>query len=104
MRKRKFTDKLTKLNTILEISRYSKWCNVNTDNEFTFQGEKFEINESVKQYKVFNKPEVKKNGQYNNWTNEALMDRILCVSTDEGVRFFDQNIEEIDCKLVKCLA
>jgi len=66
----------------------AEWCRVDTDNRFIFQGAVYEIDKSVKQYKV---------GK----DNECEMDMILVILADEDIHFFDMNIEEIVHTLIK---
>lgn len=82
---------------LLESSVESQWCTVDTENKFVFDTNEYIIDESVKQYKVLNKAGVKNN----DWTNESLMTRILYVDTNEEIRFFDENLVEVNSDLVR---
>lgn len=86
-------------NKIRENSKVAEWRYVNTDNEFEFMGRTFVIDESVEQYKVYNKA-----GEVYDYTNEAMMDRILIVVDNENrLRFYDQDLNEIDGSLIQVL-
>jgi len=90
---------LTRCNKIRENSKILEWCYVNTDNEFEFMNRTFTIDESVEQYKVHNKA-----GEVYDYTNEAMMDKILVVVDNENkLRFYDQDLNEIDGSLVYVL-
>jgi len=90
---------LTRCNKIRENSKILEWCYVNTDNEFEFMNRTFAIDESVEQYKVYNKA-----GEADDYTNEAMMDKILVVvDNDIKLRFYDQDLNEIDGSLVYVL-
>lgn len=90
---------LTRCNKIRENSKILEWCYVNTDNEFEFMNRTFTIDESVEQYKVYNKA-----GEADDYTNEAMMDKILVVVDNENkLRFYDQDLNEIDGSLVYVL-
>lgn len=65
----------------------SKWCLINTDNEFYFENQKYIIDKKVKQYKVKR-------------DNQCEMDKILCIKQDGKIYFFDMNIDQIDNKLI----
>lgn len=90
------------MDEILSKAIFSKWCIVNTDNEFNYDVPNWTyiIDESVKQYMVFNKPKLK-NGKYNDWTNQALMTRVLYVDVVNEIKFFDENLTEIDSEKIK---
>lgn len=92
--------KLTRLQRSTEILKEaveSKWCYVNTDNEFTYGGVLLSIDESVEEYKVYNKA-----GTVEDYTNESYMEEVLVV-TDKNyeVKFYNQNYDLIDSRLVK---
>lgn len=74
-----------------------KWCIVDTENKFVVDGVTFEIDASVEQYAVENKP-VYAGSNWNDWTNDAQMDKILVITLYDGdyFEFYDENIEEID--------
>jgi hypothetical protein len=92
--------KTSVLDEILSKAIFYKWCTVNTENEFNYgvPDWTYVIDESVKQYMVFNKPKVK-NGVLNDWTNAALMTRILYVDVVSEVKFFDENFVDITDKV-----
>ena len=90
---------LNRCNKIRENSKIVEWCYVDTDNEFKFMNRTFVIDESVEQYKVHNKA-----GEVYDYTNEAIMDKILVVVDNENkLRFYDQDLNEIDGSLVYVL-
>ncbi|MFQ3543627.1 hypothetical protein Q7A53_06030 [Halobacillus rhizosphaerae] len=93
---RKLT-RLEKSTKILSNIKASKWCIVNTENEFVFLGHKFLIDEEVKEYIVHNKA-----GSVEDYTNEAHMEEILVVVEDESGRlsFYNQNYDKIENNLV----
>lgn len=70
-------------------------CIVDTDNVFEYKGIKYKIDKSVKQYEVHNTPKRKENGQWNDWTNEAKMDRIYVLDDGEMLEFYDQDKKRI---------
>ena len=89
--------RLEKSTAIISESKSTKWCYVNTENEFTFMNETFLIDNSVEEYKLHNKA-----GSVDNYTNEAYMEEILIAkSEDNGLRFYNQNYDEIDNRLVR---
>jgi hypothetical protein len=67
-----------------------KWCNVWTDNTFEFQGDKYLINENVKQYKP-----IKKNSEF-----VYEMDQILVYKQSGNMYYFDMSINSIDTNLI----
>lgn len=70
----------------------SKWCIVDIHNNFEFNNRLFIIDEDVEVYKVYNKA-----GEVEDYTNEAKMEQILAILTNDGnFKFYDQN-----CDLVK---
>jgi hypothetical protein len=93
--------KTSSLEESLQNSVHSAWCIVDTDNVFNYQNVTYVINESVKQYTVLNKPKRNIDGSFNNWTNEASMSMILCVDTGEELRFFDENLLELQNESIK---
>jgi len=72
-----------------------KWCYVNTENEFEFLGSTYIIDNTVEQYKVYNK-----SGDVENYTNEAYMEQILAVLSFGELHFFDQYGECINNDLI----
>lgn len=96
-------DVFAELNRILNDGVVSgKWCIVDTENIFVYNDQQFKIPEDCIQYEVRNKPEVLCEDStpfavdfyWNDWENEAKMDRILCVENGHGVlTFYDQNAE-----------
>lgn len=78
--------RLQKSTAIMEKAKQSKWCYVNTDNEFTFQGETYVISGEVEEYKVHNKA-----SESEDFTNEAYMEEILVVvDQDNRMQFYNQ--------------
>lgn len=63
----------------------SKWCVVDTDNEFVFMDKRYQIDGNVEQYSV---------GE----DNQCQMDKILCyyIPHEDKFLFFDQDIYQID--------
>ncbi|GIN25567.1 hypothetical protein FDF40_04595 [Clostridium sporogenes] len=95
MAKRK--TKLQKSTAILNNSKITQWCYVNTDNEFRFMDKIFTISNKVEEYKVHNKA-----GTIDDYTNEAYMEEILVSIDDDGrLHFYNQNYDLIDNKFVK---
>lgn len=94
---RKLT-KLEKSQNILSNAKASQWCYVNTENEFLFMGNIFIIDDSVEDYKVYNKA-----GEVDDFTNEAYMEEVLAVLDNNGnIKFYNQNydlIEDINLKI-----
>lgn len=92
--------KLTKLDviTILLInSKHSAWQRVNIHNEFQFMQDTYKIDESVKEYKVFNKA-----GEIEDYTNEAYMETILIVVDEEDtITYYNENYDLVESKFVK---
>lgn len=72
------------------------WCTVDTDNYFFFGGNKYEISQDVKEYRVKNKAEKDDNGEYNDYTNDSIMDKIVISIENHSITFFDQNLMRID--------
>ncbi|MCY9737422.1 hypothetical protein M5X17_27290 [Paenibacillus alvei] len=89
-----------KIQELLDEAIYSEWCIVDTDNTFIFNGNVFKINPSVKQYIVHNKP-ILIDGNWNNWTNDAGMERIFCIDNEDELRFFDEKLKEVDGEFVR---
>lgn len=95
--------RLIKSAEILRDAKYGKWCYVNTDNEFEFEGKIYKIDESVKEYKVYNKAQYI-NGKLNDFTNEAYMEEVFVVVDKQNkLSFYNQNLDPIDNNLVKCI-
>jgi hypothetical protein len=77
---------------IIDGNYIGEWVYVDVSNEFSFNGLKFKINQSLKQY------DVKKSSLENDYfTNESEMDKILCYYLIDynKYHFFDENIDEI---------
>lgn len=81
----------------MKDAKASQWCYVNTLNEFEFMNQTFVIDEGVDEYRVHNRAfEVLE------FTNEAYMEEILVViDSNNKVRFYNQNYDEIDTWLVE---
>ncbi|AKQ08550.1 hypothetical protein PQE66_gp246 [Bacillus phage PBC2] len=89
--------KLEKSTAIISNSKASKWCYVNTENEFKFMGKTFVIDPSVDVYKVHNKA-----GTTYEYTNESYMFEILVViDKEDKLKFYNQNYDYIESELVK---
>jgi hypothetical protein len=54
------------------------------------------IGNSISQYTVTNKPKKNEKGSWNNWSNDAQMDKILVVDDGEELRFFDEKFDEVN--------
>jgi hypothetical protein len=94
-----------KIEELLSTSKTSQWCNVDVENKFKFfttHGEYvFKIDESVQQYLVLNKPKKDESGNWNDWTNDSAMERVLCVDDGNELRFFDEKLSEIGSDFVR---
>lgn len=89
--------KFQKSQIVLKNSKAKQWCYVNADNEFEFMNSTFIIDDSVEEYKVYNKA-----GEVEDFTNEALMEKILVVLYEDNiVRYFNQDLDEIDSSKIK---
>lgn len=89
--------RLQKSTNILSNSKITKWKYVDANNEFVFMEKVFVIDDSVEEYKVYQKA-----GVVEDFTNEAYMDEILiAIDNDNNLRFYNQNYDEIDSTLVK---
>lgn len=77
------------------------WCTVDTDNYFFFEGDKYEISQDIKEYRVKNKAVLDENGEYNDYTNDSMMDKIVISVEDYSVTFLDQNLMRIDSSKVR---
>lgn len=64
---------------------------VNTDNEFYFGNIKFVIPDNNREYEVF-----RKSGEEENYENESKMDRVNVVLDKDGLKFYNQILEEIN--------
>lgn len=88
--------RLQKSTAIINTAIVIQWCYVNTDNEFKFLDKTFVIDSKVDEYKVHNKA-----GVVENFTNEAYMDEILvAIDSTNTLRFYNQNYDELEAKLV----
>jgi hypothetical protein len=77
--------------SVMSNSKASQWCYVNVDNEFEFMGKIFIIDDSVEEYKVYNKAK-----DVYDFTNESYMEEILVVLyNDNTIKFYNQNYDEI---------
>lgn len=72
----------------------AEWCIVDIDNKFIFKGVHYKIDDQVEQYKVWNTSKIE-NNELNDFTNESLMDKILCIYSEDKYYFFDENIDRI---------
>lgn len=99
MTKKKPT-RIERSTSVLSNSKDSKWCYVNTDNEFTYNNNIYVIDEDVEDYKVYNRA-----GEVEDYTNEAFMEEILVVAytVDEKdeLKFYSQSFEEVEKELVR---
>jgi hypothetical protein len=88
---------LPESNRFVAPSYTSKWCLVNTDNEFKFNGIWYKIDSSVKQYDVTGKA----TNAHSDFTNKSEMDKILVIEMeDKTLHFFDMNVEPLDLNLI----
>lgn len=96
----KDTTRVKKVEHALNDAKVSQWCRVDINNEFKFMDKVFSINESVEDYKVYNKA-----GEVEDYTNEAYMEEILAVLyNNSDLRFYSQNYEQIvDVTLISTL-
>jgi hypothetical protein len=81
----------------------ARWCLVSTDNIFYFNDKVYRIDDSVKQYTVTGKA-CKNGSDWNNFSNNATMERILCYMDDGEMFFYDENINQIDNNMIKEVA
>lgn len=90
--------RLHKSNEVMNGKKETQWCSVDTENEFVFGGKTFVINQSVKEYKVYNKA-----GEVEDYTNEAVMERILVTvaEVDNSLQFFNENLVEVDGSFIR---
>lgn len=96
MTKKKPT-KLDRITLVLKDAKESVWQRVNIHNEFQFKLDTYKIDESVEEYKVYNKA-----GEVEDYTNEANMETILIVEDAEGtIAFYNENYDLIESKFVK---
>lgn len=90
MMNRKLT-RLERSTAITSNAKLSKWCYVNTDNEFRFANHTYVIDNSVEEYKVYNKA-----GTTFDYTNEAYMEQVLVViDNNNDIKFYNQKYEYI---------
>jgi hypothetical protein len=95
--KKKVQTRLEKSSAIMKGAKKSKWCYVNIDNEFEFEGATLYIHESVEEYKVHNKA-----FEVEDYTNEAYMEEILVVvDANNLVTFYNQNYDRVKSVFVK---
>lgn len=93
----KKTTRLQKINLILKDAKTTKWCYVDTENEFKFNGRTLVIHQSVEEYKVHNKA-----GTVEDYTNEAYMEEILVVvDIEDRHQFYNQNYKQVENRLIK---
>lgn len=84
---------------VLSNSKAYQWCYVDTNNKFKFMGKEFIIDNSVEEYRVYNKA-----GEVDDFTNEAYMEEILVVLHNDGfLKFYNQNYELIDNKYIRVI-
>lgn len=92
-------NKLTRLEKSTKIMNESKtlrWCYVDTENTFTFRGKTYVIDNSVTEYKVYNKA-----GTTYDYTNEAYMEQVLAtIDNNDNLVFYNQNYDLIKDGLV----
>lgn len=90
-------NRFEKSSAIVEAASSSKWCYVNTENEFTFMGQTFVIPESNENYRVVNKA-----SETEDYTNEAYMEEILAVvDNNHSIWFYDQNFDFVENVVVR---
>ena len=66
-------------------------CVVNIDNEFMYKNNKYKIDESLEQYKVYDIPTL----------NKAEMDSIVIIEQNGNTFYFDQKLNSLESGLVK---
>jgi len=71
----------------------AKFCNVDIENVFMFEGSKYKICDSVSRYQVSDVPEE----------NNAGMDVVLVVEDKGKIWFLDENMDKIKNKFIKKL-
>lgn len=90
MMNRKLT-RLEKSTAIISNAKKSKWCYVNTENEFQFGNHTYVIDNSVEEYKVHNKA-----GTTYDYTNESYMFEVLVVvDENDHIKFYNQNYDYV---------
>lgn len=68
-----------------------EWIYVNVDNEFEFLNNTFKIDDSVHEYKVYNKY-----SESVDYLNNSSMDEILVtIDKNSNLKFYNQNLNEI---------
>lgn len=96
-KKQKQQTRLEKSSEILKGKKETKWCYVNIDNEFEFNGVVWVIDDSVEEYKVHNKA-----FEVEDYTNEAYMEEILAVVDSRNqISFYNQNYDRVKPVFVK---
>ena len=92
----KFTNQIKPLKVLIHNDRdglidknkpyIAEWKQVNTDNEFEFNKNKYKISNKLKQYQL-----------HNNNNNKYIMYSVLCyyIPHEDKYYFFDENIDEI---------
>lgn len=100
----------------------AQWCVIDTEGCFTFQGTGYVISPKLRRYRVTGKWNdsivAERRAAYGgskppslhdvssptaDWTNRAVMDRILCYRIGERSYFFDQNINKINKKYIQAI-
>ncbi|WP_135546943.1 hypothetical protein [Paenibacillus cymbidii] len=100
----------------------AQWCVIDTEGCFTFHGTRYTISPKLRRYRVSDKwngsVAAERRAAYGgskppslhdvsspaaDWTNRAVMDRILCFRIDERSYFFDQNINKINKKYIRAI-
>ena len=82
---------MMKINKTYKSIKDNRWCTVDIDNIFNFDGKIFMINQDLKEYFVYNKAYEELD-----YTNECEMDSVYAVCTNDGLySFFDENVNDI---------
>lgn len=81
-----------------------KFIPVNTENVFEVLGNKFKIDDSVKEYRVTNPAKYDEAGELNDFSNESFMEIIhVILEQNDVMRFYNQNEKEINPWLIELL-
>lgn len=81
-----------------------KFIPVNTENVFEVLGNKFKIDDSVKEYRVTNPARYDESGELNDFSNESFMEIIhVILEQNDVMRFYNQNEKEINPWLIELL-
>ena len=88
------------------MSRFliNKFVPVNTDNVFRVMDKVFQIDESVKEYRVSNPAVYDENNRLNDFSNESMMEIVhVVLEMGQPIKFYNQNEKEITPEFIKLL-